>query len=263
MTAPRVLVLRSAGTNCDAEAVHAFEQAGGSVHRRHLEEVLARPAFLREAAILVFPGGFTYGDDVASGAVFAVKVRARLLEPLLRSVEEGRLVLGVCNGFQILVRAGVLPALDGGERVGEAALGFNDSARFEDRWVTLEGTSDLCPWIRRGDRIDCPVAHGEGKFVARDETVLRRLREGDRIVVRYAMPPDAKAGTYPFNPNGSTADIAGICDGTGRVLGLMPHPERNTLPWHHPGATRRPPPAGAGSGLRVFENAVRWAREHA
>ncbi len=263
MRALRVMVVRTAGTNCDAEAVRAFEMAGGAVERRHLEEAVARPALLREAAVLVFPGGFTYGDDVASGAVFAVKLRARLLETLLRAVEEGRLVLGVCNGFQILVRAGLLPALDGPGRPGEAALGFNDSARFEDRWVTLEGASDRSPFLRRGDRVDCPVAHGEGKFVVRDESVLRRLRENDQVVARYAMPEGTAPGTYPHNPNGSVDDIAGICDPTGRVFGLMPHPERNILPWQHPGGTRRPRPEGAAGGLRVFENAVRWAREHA
>jgi len=261
--APPVLVLRTAGTNCDAEAVHAFGKAGGRVEERRLAEVVESPALLREAAILVFPGGFTYGDDVASGAVFAVKLRARLLPELQRAVEDGRLVLGVCNGFQILVRAGLLPALGGRGVPGEAALGFNDSARFEDRWVTLEGTSDRCPWVRKGDLIDCPVAHGEGKFVPRDEGVLRRLREGGQVVVRYRMPEGAAPGTYPHNPNGSVDDIAGICDPTGRVFGLMPHPERNALPWHHPGAASRTPPERAGSGLRVFENAVRFARENA
>ncbi len=196
MTAPPVLVLRAAGTNCDAEAVRAFEMAGGRVEKRHLDEAIARPALLREAAILCFPGGFTYGDDVASGAVFAVKVKVRLLPELRRAVDDGRLVLGVCNGFQILVRTGLLPGLSG------------------------------------------------------------------QVVVRYAMPAEAAPGTYPHNPNGSVDDIAGVCDPTGRVLGLMPHPERNVLPWQHPGAGRRPAPEGTASGLRVFENAIRWAREH-
>ena len=263
MTAPRVLVFRSAGTNCDAEIVHAFEMAGAAVVERHLEEILARPALVREAEILVFPGGFTYGDDVASGAVFAVKLRARLLPELLGAVEKGRLVLGVCNGFQILVRAGLLPAVAGPSTPGEATLGFNDSARFESRWVTLVGTSDLSPWLRKGDVVDCPVAHGEGKFQARDSALFRRLEEGGQVVVRYRMPEGTPAGTYPANPNGSVGDIAGICDPTGRVFGLMPHPERNILPWHHPGAASRPRPEGTASGLRVFENAFRWVREHA
>jgi phosphoribosylformylglycinamidine synthase I len=263
VTAPRVLVFRSAGTNCDAEIVAAFEMAGAAVVERHLEEVLARPALLGEAEILVFPGGFTYGDDVASGAVFAVKLRARLLPDLLRAVEKGRLVLGVCNGFQILVRAGILPAVGGPGVQGEATLGFNDSARFESRWVTLEGASDRSPWVRKGDVIDCPVAHGEGKFQARDGAMLRRIEEAGQVVLRYRMPPGSAPGTYPANPNGSAGDIAGICDPTGRVLGLMPHPERNILPWHHPGAAARPRPEGAAGGMRIFGNAVRWVREHA
>ncbi len=255
MSAPRVTVLRTAGTNCDAELVRAFEMAGGSPSLLHLEEVVAKPALLREADVLAFPGGFTYGDDVASGAVFAVKLRARLLEPLLRCVEEGRLVFGVCNGFQILVRAGLLPGMDGPGTPGEAALGFNDSARFEDRWVSLEGTSDRCPWVPRGTLIDCPVAHGEGKFVPRDGDVLRRLDENGQVVLRYRMPAGVPPGTWPHNPNGSVSDIAGVCDPTGRIFGLMPHPERNILPWHHPG--RR-----GASGLPVFGNAIRWVREH-
>jgi phosphoribosylformylglycinamidine synthase I len=261
--APPVLLFRAAGTNCDAEAVHAFERAGGRVDVRHLAAVVENPALLREAAILAFPGGFTYGDDVASGAVFAARLRNRLLPGLLAAVERGALVIGICNGFQILVRAGILPGTGGGAVPGEATLGFNDSARFEDRWVTLEGTSDLCPWVRRGDVIDCPVAHGEGKFVPRDPALLGRLEERGQVVVRYRMPPGAAPGTWPHNPNGSAGDVAGICDPTGRVFGLMPHPERNALPWHHPGAASRPRPAAAAGGLRVFENAVRWAREHA
>ena len=262
MSAPRVLVLRTAGTNCDAEAVHAFAAAGGEAGERRLAEVLESPAILREYRILVLPGGFTYGDDVASGAVFAGKVRARLLPEILRAVERGALVLGICNGFQILVRAGVLPGLERAGAPGEATLGFNDSARFEDRWVTLEGATDRSPWIRKGDLVDCPVAHGEGKFVPRDAAVLRRLQEEGRVALRYRMPEGAAPGTWPHNPNGSADDIAGICDATGRVLGLMPHPERNALPWQHPLGTRRPVPARAGGGLALFANAVRWAREH-
>jgi len=262
VSAPRVVVLRAAGTNCDAEAARAFAMAGGRVEELHLDDVLERPAVLREAAILCFPGGFTYGDDVASGAVFATKLRARLLPDLLRAVEDGRLVLGVCNGFQILVRAGLLPAAERSGVPGEAALGFNDSARFEARWVTLVGTSRRCPWVPHGSVIDCPVAHGEGKFVPRDEALLGRLEENDQVVVRYRMPAGAAPGTYPHNPNGSVGDVAGVCDPTGRVFGLMPHPERNTLPWHHPRRTADPAWPGIAGGLRVFENAVRWAKEN-
>jgi phosphoribosylformylglycinamidine synthase I len=260
---PPVLLLRTAGTNCDAELAHAFEAAGGAAGTRHLEEALARPALLDGAAVIAFPGGFTYGDDVASGAVFAAKLRARLLGPLAAAVERGCLVFGVCNGFQILARAGLLPALGGPGAAGEATLGFNDSGRFEDRWVELEGTSDRSPWVPRGFRFPCPVAHGEGKFAPRDADLLRRLEEAGQVVVRYRGPTGPAGGAFPANPNGSVNDIAGICDPTGRVFGLMPHPERNALPWHHPLSGGGAAAPGAGEGLRVFENAVRWAREHA
>jgi phosphoribosylformylglycinamidine (FGAM) synthase-like amidotransferase family enzyme len=182
---PPVLLFRTAGTNCDAELAHAFEAAGGAVASRHLEEVLARPALVREAAILAFPGGFTYGDDVASGAVFAAKLRARLLAPMLDAVAAGRLVVGGCSGFQILARAGILPGVAAPGTPGEVTLGFNDSGRFEDRWIELEGTSDLSPWVARGVRFRCPVAHGEGKFVPRDAALLARLEAAGQVVLRY------------------------------------------------------------------------------
>jgi phosphoribosylformylglycinamidine synthase len=220
----------------------------------HVYRLFERPTALADYRILAIPGGFTYGDDVAAGAVLAAEMRSKLLPDLRRFVADGGLVLGICNGFQVLVKAGLLPALDGlGER-GDLTLAWNDSGRYEDRWVKLRVRTDRTPFFREGDLIDCPVAHAEGKVVVSDPSVVDRLRDAGQIVVTYEGPDGAEAA-YPDNPNGSVAGIAGVCDPTGRVMGLMPHPERNVDPTHHPRWTREGPEVG-GAGLRVFEDAI-------
>jgi phosphoribosylformylglycinamidine synthase len=174
-------------------------------------------------------------------------------------VADGGLVLGICNGFQILVKAGLLPAVAGHGETGEATLAANDSNRFEDRWVTLAVVSDLSPFVRQGDVIRCPVAHAEGKFVTRDAATLAHLEQSGQVVFRYVGAAGDTSPAYPLNPNGSQNAIAGICDPTGRILGLMPHPERHIEPWHHPTWTRDGL-AAAGDGLQVFRNAVEAVR---
>jgi len=256
MTSPKTLILRTAGTNCDRETAHAFLRAGAQVELVHVNRALADPGILADCRILVFPGGFTYGDDLGAGTIFANRIRAVLLEPVRALVDRGGLVLGICNGFQILVKTGLLPALRG---PGEATLTTNDSNRFEDRWVHLEVVSDRSPFVERGDRIRCPVAHAEGKFVTRDEDVLTRLEENGQVVFRYVGPNGSPDPAYPLNPNGSRNAVAGICDPTGRILGLMPHPERNLEPTHHPSWTRSGL-AEEGDGARLFRNAVAAAR---
>ena len=256
MSRVRVLILRSAGTNCDGEAVEAFRAAGAATDVVHLGRVFERPGLLHEADVLAIPGGFTYGDDIAGGAIYATQLRARLFDDLTRFVADGKLVLGICNGFQILVKAGLLPAFDGPGDRGDLTLAWNDSARFEDRWVRLRVDSSLSPFAEKGDVIECPVAHAEGKVVARDDAVLERLRANDQIVFTYVDAGGRETG-YPANPNGSVANIAGICDPTGRVLGLMPHPERNARRTHHPRWTRGEDDGGAGR--RIFERAVAYA----
>lgn len=257
MSAVRAVVLRTAGTNCDGEAMHALRKAGATADLVHLRDVVERPERLREFSIVVFPGGFTYGDDIASGVVFAVEMRRGVLPELRRRVADGALVLGICNGFQILARAGLLPDTRG-EGAPEASLLHNASGRFECRWIRLEATTDRCAWLTKGQTIDCPVAHGEGRFVVGDEGVRERMRAAGQFALRYVNPRGG-AATYPWNPNGSPDDVAGVSDPTGRVLGLMPHPERNVEPWHHPHWTRG---AGemAGIGLSVFANGVSAAR---
>jgi len=239
---PKVLILRAAGTNCERETGVAFERTGASVETMHVNRFLDRPETLLEHRVLVIPGGFSYGDDIAAGRVFATELRLRALPAIERLVAEGGLVLGICNGFQVLVRTGLLPGpVSGGQ---EATLAHNESHRYIDRWVELDAISERCPFVRPGERYFLPIAHAEGRFVAGDAT-LDRLERMGQVVLRYRD-----------NPNGSLRGIAGVCDVTGRILGLMPHPERHLEPWHHPFWTR----AGLAEetdGLRFFRNAVR------
>ncbi|MCE9634137.1 MAG: phosphoribosylformylglycinamidine synthase I [Planctomycetes bacterium] len=261
MSTVRALVLRSAGTNCDAEAVHALRKAGAAPDLVHLHELIESPQRLQPYGIVVFPGGFSYGDDIASGAVYAVEMRRGLLPALRAHVADGALALGICNGFQILVRAGLLPDTCG-SGVPEATLLWNESNQFECRWVRLEATTDRCAFLQRGQVIDCPVAHGEGRFVVADASVRERMIANGQLALRY-VDPSRDAGppaAYPWNPNGSPDGIAGVCDTTGRVLGLMPHPERNIESWHHPRWTRGEGGEATG-GLAVFRNAVRAASQ--
>lgn len=239
----KVLVVRAAGTNCDRETAHAFERVGAQAETRHVNELLAEPALLHGYRILVFPGGFSYGDDVAAGRVLATELRQRALPDLERFVADGGLVLGICNGFQVLVKTGLLPG--GGTQT--VTLTHNDHHRYEDRWVELEVPTARCAFVERGERYFVPIAHAEGRFVA-SEATLARLEENGQVVFRYTS-----------NPNGSMRDVAGICDATGRVLGLMPHPERHLEPWHHPAWTRTGL-ADEPDGLRFFRRAVEAAR---
>lgn len=255
--APRILVLRAPGTNCDQETAHAFAAAGAQPHVLHVNAVLAKPRLLDTLEGLVIPGGFSFGDDLGAGTALGALLRTRLLPRVRRLVDRGGIVLGICNGFQVLVKTGLLPALDG-RAEQDVALAANVSNRYEDRWVTLEATSDSV-FFARGDRMECPVAHGEGRFLAKDAATLEALRAAGQLTLKYVDPEGRVPARYPFNPNGSVDDVAGITDPTGRVLGLMPHPERNQFPWHsprfHAGTAPKVP-----DGRRPFENAVRHLR---
>ena len=249
MATPRALVLRAPGANCDEEAAFALRTAGAEADRLHVRAVRDTPRRLREYQILVIPGGFSYGDDVAAGKVMALQLQHFLADALRKFRDDEKLVLGVCNGFQTLLKAGLLVPPD--EDGPLATLGLNDSGRYGDRWVDLAVTPGQCPFLTGIERMHVPVAHGEGKFVARKEWILRGLAQSGQVVLRYA---GAGAG---YNPNGSQGDVAGVCDATGRVLGLMPHPERHVLPTQHPQWTRRGLQP-EGDGLRLFRNAVEF-----
>ena len=263
MSAPKALVLRTAGTNCDGETVRALELAGSQVDLVRLSRVLAEPSRLDEYALIVIPGGFSYGDDVAAGRVMGLELRHGLARELAAFVARGGFVLGVCNGFQVLVESGLFepssapsqpapsrarPGSEDLRTLGGAAaapqpersiaLTDNASNRFECRWVTVESQDCASPFLVAGERVPMPVAHAEGRFVVRDRATLERLRANRQIALRYVRADGAPASAHPDNPNGSVEAIAGICDPTGRVLGLMPHPERNLEPWNHPHWTR-------------------------
>lgn len=256
MSKVNVLILRTAGTNCDQETAYAFEKAGASTEKLHINRVFERSAELDRFHVLAIPGGFTYGDDIASGKVLANELRFKLRDAVAKFVRDGKLIIGICNGFQALVKAGLLPWEEGRS---DATLTFNDSNRFEDRWVYLKACSGTSAFVKEGDDIYAPVAHGEGKFVPRDDKVLSRLEGAGQVVFRYTGPDGSPAG-YPWNPNGSVGNIAGICDPTGRIFGLMPHPERHVEPTQHPRWTRDGL-KGEGDGLKVFRNAVTFARK--
>jgi phosphoribosylformylglycinamidine synthase subunit PurQ / glutaminase len=262
---PRVLILRAPGTNCDAETAHAFSLARGRPDIVHVNRLLERPALLNDYQILCFPGGFSYGDDIASGRILASQLRRHLAEPLVKFRDSGKLILGICNGFQVLIQSGLLLADD--ELLGPpATLAWNASGKFEDRWIRLRADASKCVFLSGIERLYLPVAHGEGRVAVRSGENLTQLERAGQLALRYAASSrrehrrsDAPPAIlpYPENPNGSTADIAGICDPTGRVFGLMPHPERYVDPTQHPRWTRGEAQT-PGEGLRVFANAVAY-----
>ena len=254
MTKPNVCVLRAAGTNCDGETVTACQRAGAKPERIHVNRLIENPKLLADFQILIIPGGFTYGDDIAAGKVLAVQLANALADAVGDFVNADKLVIGICNVFQVLVKTGLLP--DGHIGPQQVTLTANDSNRFEDRWVSLRADSSRSVFIETGAQLYLPIAHAEGKFVPRDEKTLKRLKDAGQIVFRY-IAPDGGPARYPYNPNGSVDDIAGICDASGRILGLMPHPERHIEPWHHPQWTRNGL-APEGDGLAVFRNAVKY-----
>jgi phosphoribosylformylglycinamidine synthase subunit PurQ / glutaminase len=248
--------LRAPGTNCDEETSFAWERAGADVESWHVGRLLESPRALDGFLILTIPGGFSYGDDLGAGRILATRIGTGLDDSLHRFHDRGGLVLGICNGFQVLVRAGLLP---GGHKPCPSTLTFNDSGHFEARWVRLKPSSGLTPFLTDAEPIELPVAHGEGKFVMAEGKALSALSAAGQVVLRYVDDQGRATDAYPYNPNGSPGGVAGVCDPTGRIFGLMPHPERHIDPFHHPRWTRRGPKA-EGDGLRIFRNAVEELR---
>ena len=260
---PQAIVLHAAGINRDVDAAYALEKAGAEVKIVHVNELKAHRNILAESQILVIPGGFSYADALGAGRLFALDIASFFRDEVTEFVEKGKPVIGICNGFQTLVKAGILPGLPSPASGNEercATLTGNLNRRFECRWVTLRIESSPCIWTKGlNEPIVCPIAHGEGRFVVTEKAYLDVMIEKKLVAFSYACPDGAPAaGKYPDNPNGSLADIAGICNPAGNVLGLMPHPEDNIF--SGPGA-RAYRGGKAGGGLELFANGVRYAKQ--
>ena len=270
----RVAVLFGFGINCDRETAAVFDMVGGTSERLHVNHLVQGNRSLEEFDILAVPGGFSFGDHLGSGRLLGNRLRFALREQLQKFVSSGKPIIGICNGFQALVKTGLLPGPENAslepDLIQRASLTLNNTGRYEDRWVTLEFDSESpCIWTKGIQRIECPVRHGEGRFVMPTEMELDSLSQNHQLTVRYVDPStELGAGLsddllpFPLSPNGSMRNIAGICDPTGLVFGLMPHPEAFYTMWLHPEHTSMKLNEGEweGSGLQIFRNAVEYVR---
>lgn len=264
---PKALILQAHGSNRDLDVIEALTLAGADATGIPLNELRRNKETFADFQMLVVPGGFSYADALGAGKLLALDLASYFAEEISAFVASGKPVIGICNGFQALVKSGLLPGespspfgrgVSGEGR--EATLTFNEQGHFECRWVTLAPVSQTCIWTQGlEDMIECPVAHGEGSFQASNIFPLSSFIEKDQIALTYICPDGSPAnGKYPFNPNGSLLDIAGICNPQGNVLGLMPHPENHIHPYQHPQWTRG---IHQHSGLKLFENGVKYASE--
>ena len=277
----RVAVLFGFGINCDHETKAVFELVGAEAQRIHVNRFISGDSNLADFDILAVPGGFSFGDHLGSGRLLGNRMRFAMRDALRDFVDAGKPIIGICNGFQVLVKTGLLPGPDAGHSpdfVQRGSLGLNDSGRYEDRWVTLEfDPNSPCIWTKGMTRMTCPVRHGEGKYIMPSPQALEALSTTHQLTVRY-VDPSTSVGEglsdtvlpYPMSPNGSMRNVAGICDTTGLVFGLMPHPEANYARWLHPDHTRGTAPAGEGNaldswegeGLQMFRNAVEYVKQN-
>ena len=253
----RVLVITGFGLNCEKETSKAFELAGAAVTQIHLNDLIERKGVLEQHNILSFIGGFSFGDHLGSGTVLAYRIRCQLGEELGKFIAQGKLIIGICNGFQIMTRLGIIPSLNG-RFTQEVALHHNDSGVFRNSWVNLKVNKESpCVFTKGIETLQLPIRHGEGKFVVRDKQILEALEQKNLVCLRYADKKGEQTGQYPDNPNGSVNNIAGICSPSGRVFGLMPHPEANLSVYNHPQWIEHKFRLGRhGGGLKIFENAV-------
>ena len=256
---PRVLILHATGTNRDLNACMAIEQAGGAPDIVHLNQLRRGERRLDDYQALVLPGGFSYADALGAGRLLALDLKVYFSTEIHHFIEQGKPVIGICNGFQALVKAGILPDPDVLLPIPAATLTHNDSGRFECRWVTLQPVSQKCIWTSGlQNSIFCTVAHGEGNFVCGSDETLAHLQTNDQFALVYTRRSGQPAGgLYPFNPNGSAGDIAGVCNPQGNVLGLMPHPEDHIFPYQRP----QKDSTVNDSGLALFANGVRYAAQ--
>jgi phosphoribosylformylglycinamidine synthase I len=269
------LILTGFGLNCDNETAHVFELAGAKAHCVHINALIAGKIKLEDFHILAFGGGFSWGDDHGAGVIQALKLKNHIGADLLNFVDQGKLIIGICNGFQALVNLGLLPGLEGDYTKRSVSITFNDCGNFRDQWVNLAANKKSpCVFTKDIDIADYPIRHGEGKFIA-DKTVIESLLANNQVVFQYADDKGVPAkGAFPLNPNGSLEDIAGICDPTGKIFGLMPHPEAYNHFTNHPDWTRKnqilkregktleqDTESGMTIGIKLFKNGVDYIKE--
>lgn len=246
----KVAVITGYGINADNELVTAFEKVGAEAHRIHINDLIAQPTLLKEYHIAGFAGGFSFGDHLGSGLVYAHLFKKHLQKTLDQFISEGKLIIGICNGFQVLVKMGVLPNTKG-DWTQEVSLIHNQSGVFQDEWVRLKfNPLSPCIWTKNLAEMDVPIRHGEGRFITDNNDVMEFLKKSNLLAIQYSNK----------NPNGSEEAVAGITDTTGRILGLMPHPEAFIFPENHPHWTRNP--ITGASGLKIFENGVNYIKEN-
>ena len=266
MSNPKVAVISGFGINCELETMAAFEMAGASAHRIHVNRLVNGDSNLEDYQIMAVPGGFSFGDHLGSGRLMGNRLRFGLREQVREFVKAGKPVIGICNGFQVLVKMGLLPGDSEVSLTQTASLALNDSGHYENRWAVLEFDPDSpCIWTKGINRMRVPVRHGEGKFVTDDPTLLDQWAESGQLDARYVDPSTEYPGVsdevlpYPVSPNQSWRNIAGVCDPSGLVFGLMPHPEANHSTWLGATWTREDTEHGEGEGMAIFHNAVEYA----
>lgn len=254
----KVVVLAGFGLNCEVETARAFKLVGATVEIVHLTDLLDARRHLSEFDIVAFPGGFAFGDHLGAGFVFANRIRHRIYDRLVEFIDRGGLAIGICNGFQMMTRLGMLPGLDGDYRTPRATLAPNDHLGYRNAWVRLAVDSDSpCVWTRGLASLDLPSRHGEGKFLVESPELMRRMEEAGQVAMRYVDADGQPTEDWPANPNGSPGGVAGVCDPSGRLFGLMPHPDAFLYRFQHPqwfcggGGD-----LGEGQGLAVFRNGV-------
>ncbi len=257
--AVQVVVLSGFGLNCEVETEHAFRMAGASVERVHLTDLLDGSRHLSDFHIVSFPGGFAFGDHLGAGFVFANRIRHRMYDRLVALIEGGGLAIGICNGFQMMTRLGMLPGLDGDYRTPRATLAPNDHLGYRNAWVRLSiNQNSPCVWTRGLDSMELPSRHGEGKFLLESPELLDRIEAAGQVAARYVDPSGQPTEEWPANPNGSPGGIAGVCDPSGRLFGIMPHPDAFLYAFQHPLWSHRPKEIGygEGQGIAIFRNGV-------